>query len=551
MRFCGTALVALFASLTACGAPQAPQQPLPGAGTGPATQPTGAPGDLTAELPKVELKGGTYKPEALGLPLMPFSEPKKKTTLEKARVELTKAKEQEEREARAQILATLLFRASRAEPADKAKALLEEARNGLRTALTGATQTPDINTLRMLGAYEYLVGDYAGSADAYGKLVAAYPQDKEIDNFRTWWAYCLLLTGKNAEAAAAVKGVTPSLKVPELAYVTAWARWRTGDNAGAWQAMRAAAIGWPDKTKATALERDLILFAARTGVAVPEAKLVATSFVGKEQAWQYSIVYRLGQFLTGSGRFPDAVAAMDQAISAGGTQVAPQDPPKVRYQQAELTLRYDDPVSGARYGKQSLDALKACGANCADRTEVISAVQQIATFFHSIFGTSFDQRYYAPARELYEAVLAAADDAKKPAVQQLIGQLEETKKRVRPGAGVHDKELVAALLGRHSQEILACYENALVTSAATFTGDLSLVLEFDAQGSATGVTSTPAAGEADVAAVAKCASERAKLWRLPARGKPGVTRITLSYGLALSAPAAPAPAAAAPAAPAP
>lgn len=541
MRSSGTALVAFFASLTvlllggACGAPQTAAPSPIGEGPGPVAPPPPA-GDLTVELPKVELKGGTYKPEALGLPLMPFAEPKKKTTLEKARAELAKAKEQEEREARAQILATLLFRASRSEPADKSKLMLEEARNGLRTALQGATQTPDVNTLRMLGAYEYLVGDLAGSAEAWGKLVASFPQDKEVESFRTWWVYCLLLSNKNAEAAAVVKGVVPSVKAPELAYVTAWARWRTGDNAGAWQAMRAASIGWPDKTKATAVERDLILMAARTGAAVAEAKLVASAFVGKDPAWQYSILFRFSQFLTSSGRYPDTIAAVDAALQAGGAMVAQQDPPKLRFQQAELTLRFDDPVSGARLGKQALDALTTCGAACTDRADVVAAVQRIATFFHSIYGTSHDQRYYAPAKELYDGVLAATEAAKKPAVQQLIAQLEQTKKAIRPGGGVHDKEIVAALLGLHAQEVLACYENAMVPAVATFSGDLSLVLEFNAQGAVTGVTSTPPAGEADLAAVAKCASERARVWRLPARGKPGVSRVTLNYGLSLSTP---------------
>lgn len=543
MRLVGPASVALLASLAACGAPQTSTPP-PNGGPTP-TGPTAPAGDVTVDIPKVELRGGVYKPEALGLPLMPFAEPKRKTTLDKARQELAKAKEQEEKEARAQILATMLFRASRTEPADKAKALLEEARNGLRSSVTGATQTPDANTLRMLGAYEYLVGDVVGSAEAWGKLATAYPQDKEVDYFRTWWAYCLLQAGKNAEAAEVLKAVVPSVKAPELAYVTAWSRFRAGDNPGAWQAMRAATIGWPDKTRATELERDMILFGARTGAAVPEIQLVAKAFVGKEPSLQYQLLYGISQALTASGRYPDAVAMMDAALTAGGTMVAPQDPPKLRFQQSELTLRFDDPITGARFGKQAVSALDTCGAACTDRADVLAAVLRVATFFHSIFGTSHDQRYYSPARELYDAVLAASDATRKPEVQKLIEQIDKTRKAIRPGGGVHDKDLVAALLRLHDQEVLACYENVMVKQGGSFEGALSLVLEFDVSGAVTGATSTPPAGESEVAAVAKCSTERAKQWRLPARGKPGVSRVTMNYGLGLASPAAPAAPAAA------
>ena len=33
-------------------------------------------------------------------------------------------------------------------------------------------------------------------------------------------------------------------KEPELAYVTAWAKWRAGDGAAAWEAILTAAKGW-------------------------------------------------------------------------------------------------------------------------------------------------------------------------------------------------------------------------------------------------------------------------------------------------------------------
>jgi tetratricopeptide (TPR) repeat protein len=535
MRSSGTALVvalfgALFGALvgaSACGAPPEPQKPVDG--VGPAAAST-ADADLNIELPKIDLKGVVFQPE-LGRPPMPYVEGKKKLPIDKQRVVVAKAKEPEVREAMSQVLATQLYQASKAETGGKEKPLLEEGRQVMRDALKGANDPPDANTLRMLGVYDILLGDYAAAATSWERLTNLDPNDKEVDSFRAWWVYCLLVTDKNVEAAAAVKGLVPQLKSPELAYVIAWARWRGGDNAGAWQAMRAAAIGWPEKVKNSIIERDLILFAGRAMAPVAEAVTVATAFAGPQKGDQYALLFKLSQSMTAAGRYPDANSAIDALLQAVGADVPKQDPPVLRRQQAELTLRFDDPTSGARFGKQSLEALAACGAACPDKS-VVAAVQQVATFFHSIYATSQDLRFYPPAHELYAAVLAATEPAKKPAVQQLSDQLEQTKRNLRKGGGVHDKEIVAALIGLHKDEVQACYEASL-SGNPSIGGALALQLEFDVRGGVTGATSTPPAGDSDLAAVAKCALARARNWRLPARGKPGVSRVKVNYELSV------------------
>jgi hypothetical protein len=531
MRFYRTALVA-FASVVVtmgagCGAPQSPQDPA-GAGAGSAAgKPTDA--DLNAVFPKVELKGVVFVPEALRLTEMPLVEGKKKLTIEKQRIAVAKAKEQEQREAMSQVLATQLFQASRAETGGNEKPLLEEARQVMRDALKGATSPPDANTLRLQGAFEILTGDFAAAAVAWEQLTNLNPADKEVATFRAWWAYSLLAIGKNAEALAVVKDVTPQLKQPELAYVTAWARWRGGDNAGAWQAMRAAAIGWPEKRNAT-IERELIIFAGRAMAPVAEAITVVTAFAGPQKAEQYASLFKLSQSMSSAGRYADTIQAIDAALRAVGEDVPKQDPPKLRFQQAELTLRLDDPLTGTRLGKQALDALATCGADCTDNADVIAAVQRVATFYHSIYSTSQDSRFYPATHDLYAALLKVIGADKKPELQKLAENLEKTKKSLRAGGGIHDKEIVAALLGLHTQEILACYE-AKLSGSPQLAGMLILNLEFEAKGAATGVTSTPPAGDEGLAAVATCAIAQARAWRLPARGKPGVSRVTLSYDM--------------------
>jgi tetratricopeptide (TPR) repeat protein len=536
MRSCGTALIALVVvssvalGASACGG-AAPEAEKPQDGAGSAAAPT-ADADLNLDLAKVELKGSLFAPEALARPPMPFVEGKKKLTIEKQRAVVAKAKDPALHEAMSQVLATQLYQASRAESGGKEKPLLEEGRQVMRDALKAAADPPDSNTLRMLGVFEILLGDFVAAAPVWERLTKLDPNDKEVDHFRAWWTYCLLVTGKNAEAAAAVKDLTPSLKSPELAYVMAWARWRAGDGAGAWQAMRAAAIGWPEKTKGSIIERDLILFAGRTGVSVPEAVTVVTAFAGEAKADQYTALYKLSQSMNAAGRYPDTNAAIDATLRAVGAEVPKQDPPKLRIQQAELTLRFDDPVSGARFGKQALEALTACGPQCADRVEVVAAVQRVATFYHTIYATSQDLRFYPTAHDLYAAVLPASEGAKKDEVQHLSDQLEQTKRNVRKGGGIHDKDIVAALLGLHKDEVQACYE-AVLAAAPTVAGALALQLEFDATGAVTGASSTPPEGDADLAAVAKCALGRARTWRLPARGKPGVSRVKVNFDLSV------------------
>lgn len=495
-------------------------------------KPAGSEVDLTIELPKVELKGIAFGPEGLVRPPMVFAEGRKKLTIEKQRQAFAKAKDPQEREGQAQILATQLYHASKAESGGKEKPLLEEGRQALRDAYTGAGESPDVNTMRMLGVFEIILGDYAAAAPVWGRLVQLNPTDKEVDHFRTWWVNSLLLSGQNPAALAAVKDVVPAVKAFELAYVTAWARLLSGDGAGAWQAMRAAAIGWPDKPKlkGSIIERDLVLFAGRTPVTVSEAATVTAAFAGASSADQYAILFKLSQSMRAAGRYQDTIAAVDAALRAVGSDVPKQDPPKLYFSQAELTLRFDDPVSGATLGKKAIDALNACGAACTDKQDVVAAVLRIATFYHSIYATSQDLRFYQPALDLYTAVISGSDPAKKAEVEKLAKQLEQTKKNVRAGGGVHDKEIVAALIGQHSDEVLGCYQQTL-SAVPKLSGTLTLDLEFDNRGGVTGSTSTPPAGDAELAAVAKCAVDRAKTWRLPTRGKPGVTRVKLVYDL--------------------
>src|SRR5690606_16751514 len=90
----------VLAGLVACGpASKGPEEP-GAAGGGGATKPLG-PGDVSFEVPPIEVKGLVFEPEALGSPGMPLVEAKKKTTIDKQRQQFEKAKDPVQKQAHA------------------------------------------------------------------------------------------------------------------------------------------------------------------------------------------------------------------------------------------------------------------------------------------------------------------------------------------------------------------------------------------------------------------------------------------------------------------
>jgi hypothetical protein len=227
--------------------------------TGSAAAKSSSVGDAAFDLPATEIKGVVFEPEAMYVPAMMLYEPKKKTTLDKQRKTFADTKDAVQKEAQAAVLATLLYEQAKGEKDDSGKKpLFTEARQALRDAAQNSGDKVDEVTLQLLGRYELLLDDYAAAEKAWGELVQKLPKDKDIETWKAWWAYMLLRQGKNAEALDVVKNEQLSEKQPELAYVAAWARLRTGDDAGAWQAILTAAKGWKDLPGRDALDRDVL-----------------------------------------------------------------------------------------------------------------------------------------------------------------------------------------------------------------------------------------------------------------------------------------------------
>ena len=556
------AMVVTVMTLGACAGTQPEETAVPAA---PGAAPVGPSkksmsGDVSFELPPTEVKGVVYEPEALGRPGMPLVNAKRPTTIEKQRALVQSTKEPIQKQAQAAVLATMLYIESKTDK-NKERADLEEARKALReVAAAVGDKAVDEITLRLLGSYELLFAsmdeadaekesnaqkrraldeqaqkEYAAAEKVWHDLIEKDPKAKEVLESRAWLAYTQLKQFKNADALATVGSDKPDDKQPEFAYVTAWAKLRAGDGAGAWQAIVAASRGWGQNANREELDHEILWFAGRAGIPTDQAVQAVTS-LGRQKMQEFELVARLGlASYAGAGRWADAVAALDKALQIGGDAVPPADRPVVRYSQADFTVRLDAPDAAAKFARQAIEAFDACRDKCAakDRADMTQGVYLMGRLFHILYATSNDKHYYEPAHELYEVSIPKLDPTNQAQAQQDLKKLETTLKNMKVGTGTHDKGALGALLPRHNLEVQACYE-AQLAGKPKLGGNIVVNLESDASGAIKGVATEPKAGAADLSAVAKCAADRAKLWKLPKRGMAGSTRIKLSYNFAVN-----------------
>lgn len=534
-------------ALAACGAPvEGPNAPGQGAGSGSGSAAATASGDRSFAVPPIDIQGVVFVPDALGMPGIPVVEAKHKTTLDREKKFFAASKDLVEKQAHAAIIATMLYQQSKTASGDAQKKLVNDALDVLRTASQAAADKVDPLTLQMMGSYDFLVGDYASAEQAWSQLAAKAAKEKgktqaqDEANDRAWWVYALLEENKNSDAVAAVKDAKISEKTPELAYVAAWAKFRTGDDAGAWQAMLAAAKGWNMPGK-QAVDRDLLLFAGRTNTSMADAVAALTPMFGKDPAAQYQLLASLGlEAYQYAGRWADGVAALDKALAVIGSKVPAADLPTLRYEQADYTVRLDDPATVAKYAKQAIDALPAC-TDCKPDTKqnIVGGIYVMARLFHGLYATAHDDRFYQPAHDLY-AMAIPLMTANKAEAQKDETILEQTKARVKKlGPGKHDPGQIGPLLSRYNQEIQACYEQALAADPK-LGGTLVLNLDADQNGAITGASTDPKSGMAGLPQVAGCVAERARAWKLPKKDNgtapASSTRITLTYKLAIRKP---------------
>jgi hypothetical protein len=275
----------------------------------------------------------------------------------------------------------------------------------------------------------------------------------------------------------------------------------------------------------------------RGGAPVDVAVKSITDFYGGKPS--VAALYNLHNSYAYAGRWSDAVSVLDKIIAAMPDQIAKNDLPKFRTQQAQYSVRLLAAAQVSSYEKQAIDAYAACGPKCtaAELDDGYKALRGLALTFHALYATSMDDRFYDPAHQLYDLYGALAGRADADEMKKHLGDLEAVKKMAKPGTGTHDKSIIGPLLAQqHAQEIQACYEAALAADASV-SGMLTLTIDFDQTGVVSGATSSPPPGKDGLARVGACATAAARTWLLPARSIPGKTIVTAKYELAPAAPA--------------
>jgi len=527
-------VLAVMTAMLGCGGtPKDPNAPGGGSGSAAAGKP-GAAGDVTLEIPPIAIQGLVFEPEALGRPGMPIYMPKNpKQTLTQQKIQYGKAPNATMKQVEAAVLATMLYNESKTKTGADQTKLIEEARGVLLNAKTAAGAKVEDVTLRLLGSYELILDNYVGAEEAWKLLVEKAPKDPNIGEHRAWWIYSLLRQYKNTEALDLAKTETPTAKQPLLAYVIAWAKWRGGDDAGAWQAMAAAAEGWGTNGNKEVIERDIFLFASRSAVARDQVKSELYKIFGAKQPGpQYEVLSKLGgQAYQFAGRWNDAIATLDEALKMQ-TNIPDVDKVRLKYAIAEFLVPLDQPDAAARNAMEAMKAMPACKTcKTEEKEQIVTQIYGIARTFHLLYATANDVRFYQPAYDLYRETIPLLQNTQiRTQAKSDMDTLEKTLKNTKVGTGTHDKQAITLLVNRHKQEVQACAEDQLAANPK-IAGQITIELESDATGAIKGASSEPKAGVADLSAIAGCIVASAKDWKLPKRGMAGNTRIKLVYNV--------------------
>ena len=565
----GLAATAVAASATACA-------PTQNADTTPdpvAAQPEKpASEDLSFDdLEPVKVTGALYSPEALGYPSMVRVNLKRAPGLDKQRKRFARARPNK-KPLEGKVLVTLLWEEAnqmlmKAEtdeagtPETKAAAkqtaleMRNEARMVLRELHESLGEAFDDVLLQMLFTAELWMGDKDAAVIAGQELVDRFADSPSAKVLAPWVAYVYLEQGKIAEAAQITEGWTlePTTDYSH-AYVMSWVAFHQGDFAQARDALAHAANDWKIRGTWPVVEREMALMLARAGTPVEEAAATIAALSENLQGNQFYWLYQLNDNYAKIGAFSSAAAALDKAMEVAGSEIPQENVVSFRTNQANYYLLEYDPAAAAAHIIQAHQALGTCGDKCATMVEAVTAqIAKMAPYLHTIYTTTLDERYYEPAKQLYEYYLTLnRPDAET--LRTYLSRLEETNKVAGQVPGKHSKEIMERATGVvRVQAVQGCYEGAL-QGEPTLEGTVQVVLGIDAAGQVTGATVEPAPGEEGLGAVAKCLDAKVRTWTFPGRSLPGTTRVVRSFVLespvepaAATQPATEAPATEAPA----
>ena len=531
--FVAAAIAAVFSFASACGGGGTTKNnvnPNPDIDDGPSNSQ-----DMVFDnFEAIAIAGQVFNPEALGMPGMIRISPKKgKLKLDTQRKLVAKGiaagnvKEQD-----VQFLATLLWDSTKTNP-ESENELKTEMRDMLaQFQASGKAAAPE--TLQMLASIELILGNEGASLKIGQELLAKHADYQGADTTRTWVGYLQLRTGDTAGATALFDGVT--VEKPEAQYVKAWVDFRNRNYAEAVALIAAAAKSWPGALSSTAaaVVDDMHLMIG-WGLSVAEAKSTYESVVdqAQEPARSHAVyvwLARLADVYASVGRFQEAIEALDASVLIKGEETPKADLLKARFQQANYELRLNHPAKAAQRFVAAWDvATNNCDETCTEQNKeaVPANIAKVAQLIHTVYATTLDERYYDPARTLYEAYLSISPErADNAQILTFSKRLEETKANAQPNAGKHDADRMKDVITLRQLEVKGCYERALQLDGA-LQGTITVTIDISDKGEVMGGSTNPAGGAAGLAAVASCAWTAIKSWSFPGRSVPGKTVVVL------------------------
>jgi hypothetical protein len=410
----------------------------------------------------------------------------------------------------------------------------------------GLESAPDVNLRGQRqaawrqGVNAFRQGDAAGAAAAYAGLLEQFGDEEVPQPVLTWATFVHLRAHKNDEAAALTADLDPADEAlrGHQAYVAAWSAFRQADFERARDFIVVAAKKWPSSEGQRAVVNDIVMMTARAGTPLAQADELISDITGGNVQQRYVLLFRLHEQFVFAGHYDLASEALGyiRDVVLEGQALPHEDAVGFGYRRSDYEFRMNRPEQAAALAIEAYQGLEACGDGCAGGTAeaVTQRLSDLGRVFHTVFATSLDEAFYAPATSLYEAYISVPGRADTETVRGYLSNLQQTKENAHPAQGKHDAQVMSNVVIARRETVQACYERALGWDPG-LAGQLTVTLKIDASGAVTEVTSEPAAGEEGLGLVAACAAERLSSWTFPARTLPGMTSLVYPFTLSTGA----------------
>jgi hypothetical protein len=459
------------------------------------------------------LPEGEATPPVLAQPASALPKGKAGKDLKARRAAFEKAKPGKDKVREAEWLTTALLAAAVA--GDIAQ---DDAWKDARAALDAVVTDPAAGetTWQMAAVARQVTKDLDGSAQAWQKLIEAFPQSAHLDDYKHGLAGVLFASGQHKKAALALGKIGD-----KDAWGQYWSAWSMMDESrwadAATQLETALKLASADKRLSAAMRKDLIHTIAWRG---GEAPAIITEVKGLGGVPALSDLVMAADYLADRGELGSSSAVFREILQDPGiTPAQINHAYEVITQDALAGRRLDDLAAAV---EELLGRVDKYGAgDDADRAAEVGAL--IATTLHGEWTTTREDSSEKAVKRLYAALTAHAGLSKKVDVSKQARDFEEQEKSPDKVPGEAAKELIRRTVRLSMNGLRHCYELGLVGNPK-LEGTVNVTFSPNPDGSTTVAEITGGGFSPEDTACMKKAIES---WRFPAHPKRAV--ITVHY----------------------